>query len=177
MNVRARQFHIRFVQGGFPQAEGFYGADTYGAEYATYGSEVGEATIPGVQYFVMPVSGRRPSDPAWLFRIGDTANKFEAMIVERESPSKRLGLESVVDAYLVLSQTNANAGVYQQAHLLEWDEDTDIFFRTWEADDLVRPGRYMVTLRLLFKSGRFMSIEANDETLFEVYESYVDQVD
>jgi hypothetical protein len=179
VNVRARQFYLRFLQGGYASSAGFYGGgvtgDTYGQANVTYGMEAGESTIPGVDYIVMPIPGSRPSNPAWLFRVGDTAKGFTAAVVDQLNPTRRLDTSSLVDAYLVLTEPlrSHGGGIWQKAFLLEWDEDNDVLHRQWFPDDLSKPGRYVVTIRLLFESGRYMSIEANDETMFEVYESIV----
>lgn len=167
-------FNLRFLQGGYATNEGFYGSDpgTYGEPEFTYGIESGESTVLGLRYVVLPVPAQRPGTPEWSYRIGDTAKPFLAAIIAEETPSERLDLSSITDAWLVLTELSPTSSS-RRGYLLEWDAESNLLRRDWLQDDLLRRGRFMVTIRLQFESGRYMSIEANDDTLLEIMDSRV----
>ena len=171
IDTRSRLFHVRFLQGGYSTESGFYGQDTYGEAQLTYGQEAGESTVAGVEYMIVPQPGSRPADPTWQFRVGDTTRQFTAAIVDRRNPDQRLDLTPIADAHLVITELRPFGGVYRRGFVLEWDPVEDVLVRQWFPDDLVRPGRYLVNIRLLFNSGRYMTLEPNDDITFEVYES------
>jgi len=175
VNEKSRFFHLRFLRGGYTSEPGAYGTDTYGSADQTYGQRTGESVVTGTEYMIVPDPGARPAVPAWVFRTNDTGKPFIAAIVNQVDPSDRLDLEPVVEAELVLTEfvTFGASGsmIARRTFPLVWDPIADVLRRDWDPGDLVRPGRYIVNIRLLFESGRYMTLEGNDDSYAEVVDA------
>ena len=164
-----RLFHLRFVQGGFPAEEGQYGSDLYGSPDFTYGQLVGEDALIGLNYVVLPVSSSHPDRTSWFFRVGDTAKSFVAQIIPESEPQKPMSLGSVAAATLFLNETSSFTSEFQRLSFdLSIDKDNSHLVYSFEPGDLHKPGYYNVQIRVLFNSGRYMTIEAAGESTLSV---------
>jgi hypothetical protein len=51
---------------------------------------------------------------------------------------------------------------------LDVDYESNQVFRNWESDDLDRIGRYLVNIRLVFGTGRVMTVGTDDDQALQV---------
>jgi hypothetical protein len=167
LNPAARILHLRFVSGGIAADRGLYGSGTYG-DLQSYGEEVGESAITGVRYELMPYPGWHPGRAAWIYRVGDTEEPFVAVIGNYEDPMDRLDVTSIHQAMLVLREVSLVKKPWMRAFPLFTNEAQNTLDRTWHESDLTRAGEFAATIRVLFNSGRYMTIEAQDDTTFLV---------
>lgn len=172
LSETARTFHMRFVQGGYALAEGFYGGvGTYGDADLTYGSEAGEGALAGALYRLLPFPGFRSQSPAWIFRAGDTSKLFKAIVSERDNQSERLPLNTVTSATLVLTNLSLDGRGPVVAQLpLTINTIDNVFERQFATADLTK-GRYIASIMITFASGRVMTVEADTEIQLEVLSS------
>ena len=166
---KSRTLDLRFVLGSFATSDGYYGTGLYGGEDQTYGQIRGESALPGVNYVILPGSSSRPHAVSWHYRAHDTARRFEASIIPLDKPNFELDLTSVVRATLILSGMSAFGGV-QDRRIFDLDVDysSNQVWRNWEQDDLDRIGRYLVNIRLVFGTGRVMTVGTDDDQALQV---------
>jgi hypothetical protein len=171
INPAARSLHLKFVQGGYALAQGFYGGvGTYGDDDLTYGSEPGEGALAGSLYRLLPFPGYRSQQPSWIYREGDNNKLFKAVIVEKDNQSVRLPLNTVNTVTLVLTQLNLDGtGVTRLTYPLTVDDINDeLSYEFPNAGAYLRKGRFLASVKVYFDSGRLMTIEADNEIHLEV---------
>ncbi|RKZ13131.1 hypothetical protein DRQ53_13790 [bacterium] len=174
----SRHFHLRFFSGGYTADDAAYGSlVTYGEDPFTYGQQASQTTLTGTDYELLPSPGWHPQDPAWVFREADTT-RFSALIVDVDDPTEQVDVSVVVQADLILTQwTNDGAKAWKRGFPLVADVDTNTLYRDWVATDLIVQGRFRAALRVLFESGRYMTVETNDSVVFQVNASQQTQAD
>lgn len=170
LGTSIRTYHARFTQGGYPTTTGFYGGtDNYGEAEQTYGGEAGETGLGGAVYIVLPAPGYRGVSPSWLYRANDTARQFRAVIGNRADLTDRLDVSLLASAELVLTETSFNGeAISRRAFALTTDLTNNELYVDFSATDLPKRTRYAVQIRCLFTSGRYMTIETDDEVRLEV---------
>ena len=168
MTYPPASYHMRILRGGYaPPGSGQLGAGTMGS--GTLGERATQAAVEGINYVVIPVSGSYPSEPAWSFRRGDTGRTFECTMVDSRNPTERLATADIATAELILTDISARDH-WTRLYPLDLDSVNDICFRQWHEYDLPLIGRFMVMVKLIFNSGRQMTLQANDQTQVFVYD-------
>ena len=167
----SRQFFLRFVKTAISGENALYGSETYGADPFSYGQEATETTFPSTDYSVLPFPGYYPDLPAWTYRVGDQ-NAFACGVVDSNDPSVPIDVSAVATAYVVLTEDRFDQQIpwYRTFQLIP-NEANDQLERTWLQGDLRRQGRYRVTVRILFDSGRYLTVESNDDVMLYVNSS------
>ena len=164
----SRHFHLLFLSGGYTADDAQYGSETYGADPFTYGQQPTQTTLNGTDYELLPTPGWHPQDPAWLFRLADTT-RFGAVIVDRSDPTEQVDVSTVVSAFLFLTEwTLDGSKAWKRGFELSADVPNNLLFRDWLPGDLIVQGRFRVLLRILFESGRYLTVEANDSVTLQV---------
>jgi hypothetical protein len=106
---------------------------------------------------------------SWHYRAHDTARRFEASIIPLDKPNLPLDLTPVLRATLILSGISAFGGVQDRRIFdLNIDYEASQLWRNWEHDDLDRIGRYLVNIRIVFGTGRVMTVGTDDDQALQV---------
>lgn len=170
MAEESRHYHLRFVQGSFLSDDSQYGSATYGEDGYTYGQDQQQSIIPGTEYYLLPWPGWQPHDPAgWTARSGDTS-QFTAVVVDQQNPSSFIDVSSVVSAQLVITQWTF-AKPWKGIYPLQLNTANNQFYRDWQEGDLPVAGRFRVSIRILFESGRYLTVEGSDDPMLQVNDS------
>jgi hypothetical protein len=155
--VTDRALGLSFTTG--PSApDGTYGSA--GADYGeigwTYGQSLTDPTETGYELTAYP--GWGPRVPDWEYRQWDTSPALEISLL---APGAVPIDYSLVDtAELILTRTSYGAFEYQPAFALTVGADR--LTRTWEEGDLLVAGHFRVIVKLVFGSGRTMTIPSRD---------------
>ena len=169
--VGSRHVHVKFLQGSYLASDAAYGSVTYGEDAFTYGQQGTQSVLSGVSYELLPSPGWHPQDPAWVFRAGDTT-RFSSLIVSADDPTKQVDVSTIVSATLVLTEWGMDgATTWKRGFDLLADVPSNSLYRDWLPDDLVVQGRFRVVVRILFESGRNMTVESNDSVVFQINDS------
>ena len=169
--MTSRSRHIEFPQGGISQTAGTYGSiGTYGQQAVTYGQPQGEAALTGIRYVLLPTPGWGPSAATWVFRKGDTAQPFSAIITNHKEPADRLDLSAVSAARLVLRRTNIGKTYSNRNFDLTVNTGNDTITRTWAETDLQEIGTFLVAIQLKFDTGRKITVQSDDTVTLQVYD-------
>jgi hypothetical protein len=171
--LTSQQFFLRFVKTAITGENALYGSETFGADPFSYGQEATETVFPSTDYTLLPHPGHYPQSPGWSYRVGDQ-NLFSCSVVDSKNPSDPIDVSAVSEAYVVLAEQKFD-------HVLPWyqefeltiDEGNKRFTRNWLIGDLGKQGRFRVNVRILFNSGRHLTVESKDETMLFV-NSWVD---
>jgi hypothetical protein len=167
----SRQFFLRFVQDTYSADAATYGSVTYGEDPFAYGQEPTETTNPSTDYDLLPALGFHPEDPGWTFRVGDE-NLFGCSIIDSEKPSEPIDVTPIAVAEVILTEQRFDQILPWYKRLaLTPNEATNQLERTWEPGDLDKEGRFRVTVRIVFDSGRILSVEGNDSVIMQVNSS------
>ena len=172
----SRHLHLRFLQGSFLADDATYGSATYGEPLYTYGPEPTQTVIPGIDYDVLPSPGWHPQEPGWVFRIGDTT-RFACVIIDKDAPDQPIDVSSIFQAHLILNKVSFDSSPYAVQYDLLPDPATNQLYRDWLPQELIVQGRFRVSIRILFLSDRYLSIEANDELELQVNAADIDLQD
>ena len=165
----SRHFHIKFLQGSYSAEDALYGSANYGD--STYGAVASQSALGGVKYELLPAPGWHPQEPAWTFRYGDST-RFEAFVVDAATPTTKLDVSPITAAHLVLTQwTFDGSKAWKRGFPLLLNETDNSFYRDWDTFDLIVAGRFRVAIRMLFDSGRYMTVETNDSVVLQVNDS------
>jgi len=166
--LTSRQFFLRFVKSAITGESALYGSETYGADPFSYGQEATETVFPSTEYSLLPYPGYHPQEPAWTYRVGDQ-NEFACAIVDSNDPSSPIDVSPVDTAHVVLTEERFDQQLpwYRTFNLIP-EEATNQLRQSWLQGDLRRQGRYRVTVRVLFASGRYLTVEANDNVMLNV---------
>jgi hypothetical protein len=167
----SRQFHLLFVQSAYSADAATYGSEEYGADPFSYGQEATESVNPSTQYSLLPTLGQHPEEPAWIYRVGDE-NPFSCSIIEHDNPAVNIDVTPVAVADVVLTEIRFDDELpWYRRFALTPDEVNDRLERTWEVGDLTQQGRFRVTVRVEFESGRILTVEGNDGVWLQVNSS------
>ena len=147
-------------------------AGTYGAATRTYGEvgwSYGQALAEGTEtsYQLTAYPGWGPRSPDWEYRQWDTT---PAMNISLIGPSgATIVYSTIASATLVLTQTSYGGyDFYSPVYTLTVAADR--LTRTWVQYDLPAVGMYRAVVKLVFTSGRTMTIPSNDDAGFIVRE-------
>jgi len=162
-------YFLRFTKGTYSAPGGTYGGiETYGEDPFTFGQESSVSTQPTTRYEILPSPGFHPQTPGWEYRVGDES-LFSCSLVEADTPSSPIDVTTIDVAELVLTQyTFENIDPWIRTFQLTPNLSTDALERTWLASDLIVEGIFRVNVRLLFDSGRYLTVESNDQVLLQI---------
>jgi hypothetical protein len=163
--MTSRTYNLKFLRGSYSAADATYGVANYGTDPYTYGQEASQSILAGVDYELLPFPGWHPAYPEWVYRVGDES-RFSAAIVDRDNPSDAIDVSTVASAVVVLTRwTFANSSsplADQYVYVLLTDGSNNTLYRDWLQTDLQTSGRFRVNIRIVFDSGRAMTIEGSD---------------
>ena len=172
MPIASRHFHLKFLQGSYLSDDAEYGSALYGD--STYGAQATQSVLGGDTYELLPFPGWHPQDPAWVYRIGDTT-RFEALVVASNDPTDQVDVSTLTAAHLILTQwTMDGSKAWKRGFELLPDSANNVLYRDLLPTDLIVAGRFRVSIRLLFDSGRYMTVEGNDGVLMQVNDATFD---
>jgi hypothetical protein len=156
--VTQRGARLRF-RSGAAAPEGTYGSAgrTYGEPGWTYGQAATDPT--DTRYDVTAFPGWGPRTPDWEYRQWDITPVMEmVLLAEGGAP---IDYASILSAELILTLTTYGAYTYQPAYPLVVNADR--LTRVWETGDLLVPGRYRVIVKMVFDSGRTLTVPSSDD--------------
>lgn len=163
--MTSRTYNLKFLRGSYSSADATYGSVNYGTDPYTYGQQASQSILAGVDYELLPFPGWHPAYPEWVYRVGDES-RFSAAVVDRDNPSDAIDVSTVVSAVVVLTRWTFANSASPSSDRYVYDLSTDLtnntLYRTWLQTDLQTPGRFRVNIRIIFQSGRAMTIESSD---------------
>lgn len=150
---------------GAVSPDGTYGSSgrTYGELNWSYGQVATDPTSLAYQLTAFP--GWGPRTPDWEYRQWDTTPVLEISLLDDNGTP--IDYSVIASAVLVLTQTNYGGFRFYSPEF-PLTVGADRLTRTWALHDLCAVGRYRVTVRVTFDSGRTMTIPSTDDASFVV---------
>ena len=155
--MRAARYRLRFFTGATLTSAtyggGLYGDDTYGQQ--------GTDSLTTAHHRLVPWPGGSPTGPSWRYQQGDTAPAWEAQVIADDGVVDYTGLAS---GMLMLAKVDnpADASVFELTVVTAPNGDQRLH-HDWRIGELNLAGVFRVSVVLVYTSGRWMSVPAEDQ--------------
>jgi hypothetical protein len=160
--MRAARYRLRFFTGatltGSTYGGGLYGDGTYGMQASD--------SLTTAHHRLVPWPGGSPTGPSWVYREGDTMPPLEAQIIADDGVVDYTGLAS---AMLILTDVNdPSVSLAFDLSVVVAPNGDQRLHHDWNLGELTTAGVFRASVVLIYESGRWMSVPAEDVHMFVV---------